>query len=120
MDNSGLEMVADLCLAVYCLSHKLFDRVVFYVKRIPWFVSDTTFSDLKWALLYMEKDIPELQTFASKCVGYLDSEQFRVVEEGYFTLPLPYHVMNKEDPKLYSKLSRSQLLIFKGKRKIKI
>ncbi|KAK4037897.1 damage-control phosphatase ARMT1 [Daphnia magna] len=114
MDNSGLEMVADLCLAVYCISHQLFDRVIFYVKKIPWFVSDTTFDDLQWALHYMEKDVPEMQCFASKCLGYLDSQQFQVVEEGYFTLPLPYHVMNKEDPDLYNKLSQSQLLIFKG------
>lgn len=116
MDNSGLEMVADLCLAVYCISHQLFDRVIFYVKKIPWFVSDTTFDDLQWALHYMEKDVPEMQCFASKCLGYLDSQQFQVVEEGYFTLPLPYHVMNKEDPDLYNKLSQSQLLIFKGKK----
>jgi hypothetical protein len=114
MDNSGLEMVADLCLAVYCISHKLFDRVNFYVKKIPWFVSDTTSNDLKWALQYMENDCTELQHFAEKCRAYLHSNQFQVLEESYFTLPLPYHVMQEEDPKLYKKLCRSQLIIFKG------
>jgi hypothetical protein len=114
MDNSGLEMVADLCLAVYCISHKLFDRVNFYVKKIPWFVSDTTCNDLKWALQYMENDCTELQHFAEKCRAYLHSNQFQVLEESYFTLPLPYHVMQEEDPKLYKKLCRSQLIIFKG------
>lgn len=114
MDNSGLEMVADLSLAVYCISHKLFDRVNFYVKKIPWFVSDTTFNDLKWALRYMKNDCTELQQFAEKCLAYLDSNQFQVIEESYFTLPLPYHVMNEEDPQLYKKLCQSQLLIFKG------
>ena len=33
MDNCGLELIADLCLATFCLSHNLFKHVVFHVKR---------------------------------------------------------------------------------------
>ncbi len=33
MDNCGLELIADLCLATFCLSHNFFKTVVFHVKR---------------------------------------------------------------------------------------
>lgn len=115
MDNSGLELVADLCLAVFCLAHRFFSRVIFYVKKMPWFVSDVTINDFHLTLQRMEQDGPsELQHLAKQCLDHLSSGEFKVVEESYWTCPLPYHVMAEEDPALFKKLSSSQLLIFKG------
>lgn len=114
MDNAGLEVVTDLCLAVYCISQKLFDQINFHVKKIPWFVSDTTFHDLHWILLQMRNGSADLQRLAESCLGYLNSKQFQIVEEGYWTLPLPFHVMPVQDPKLYERLTESKLIIFKG------
>lgn len=118
MDNCGLEMITDLCFAIYCISQKLFNRVYFYIKKIPWFVSDVTFKDFHWVLQQMKNnektgstDLPQL---AEKCLSYLSSGQFQIIEESFWTLPLPYYVMKDEDPKLYENLSHSQLIIFKG------
>lgn len=120
MDNSGLEMFADLCFAIYCLSHKLFDTVKLYVKKIPWFVSDVTPIDIEWAIQQMKSfrdcsgDNSKLKMFAEKCLVYLDSDQLQILAEGFWTLPLPYHVMPEKDPKLFHTLGQSQLIIFKG------
>lgn len=116
MDNSGLEMIADLCLAVLCLSVKLFDRILLYVKRIPWFVSDVTSKDIQWALEEMRNchDSPDLKRLAEMCQTFIHNNQFQVIEENFWTYPLPYNVMQIQEPKLYKKLSRSHLLVFKG------
>lgn len=117
LDNTGLEFVADLCFAVFCLSRQLFTKVNFHVKKIPWFVSDVTAQDFKWTLDQMrtnDSNDAVLKRIAEKCQDYLDNGQFEIVEEVFWTSPLPYHVMSKEVPELYHKLSQSKLLVFKG------
>ncbi len=115
MDNCGLELVADLCLAVFLVTHRFFKRVSFYVKKMPWFVSDVTSLDFHSTLQLMKRESPgELQQLAERCTSYLSSGEFQLIEESYWTTPLPYSVMEKEDPLLFQKLSSSQLLIFKG------
>lgn len=116
LDNGALEFVSDLCFATFCTMHKIFTHVRFYVKRIPWFVSDVTAKDFRWTLkqLNNEDSSPILQQLSSKWLHFLDTHQWEVVEEAFWTLPLPYHVMQKEDGALYDSLSQSQLIIFKG------
>lgn len=116
LDNAGLELVADLCFAAYCLSLKLFDRVFLYVKKIPWYVSDVTLRDLNWTLQQMrnEDSCPEFQEVAEMCFAYIQSTQLVIIEESFWTNPLPYHQMQTEDPRLYERLGRNTLLVFKG------
>ena len=115
MDNCGLEMVAELCLAVFLLAHCYFRRVVFYVKKMPWFVSDVVAKDFHSTLERMRQpDSSGLQDLAERCLHHLSSGQFQVVEESYWTGPLPYHVMADQDPALFKQLSSNRLLIFKG------
>ena len=115
MDNCGLELVADLSLAVFLLRHRIFKRVIFYVKKMPWFVSDVTTSDFHSTLQLMKRDgSSDLQQLSDRCTDHLSSGEFQLVEESYWTSPLPYHVMQKDDPALFRKLSASHLLIFKG------
>ena len=112
LDNGALELASDLCFAVFCTEHNIFSKVVFYVKRIPWFVSDVTFEDFKWTLEHLKGD--HAQQLSEKCLEYLNSKRWEVVIEDFWTLPLPYSVMKKEDEKLYEKLIQNDLLIFKG------
>lgn len=116
MDNCGLELVADLCLAIFCISHNLFNRVVFHVKKFPWFVSDVTSSDFHWTINQMksEESNSALRDIAVKSQVYLDSNQFALAEENYWTTPLPFCKMNEADESLYKQLSQSKLIIFKG------
>jgi len=116
LDNGALELISDLCLATFCSTHNIFSHVRFYVKRIPWFVSDVTAKDFRWTLEHLNgsDSSPVLQQLSAKWLHFLDTRQWEVVEEEFWTLPLPYSAMKKEDKALYEKLSHSQLIIFKG------
>lgn len=50
LDNAGLELFGDLCLADLLLECGFANTVNLHVKAMPWFVSDTTPSDLQWTL----------------------------------------------------------------------
>ena len=116
LDNGGLEVISDLCFATFCMKHNLFNRVRFYVKRIPWFVSDVTYKDFMWTLEQIKNDHsnPVFQHLSDQWFHYLDTNQWEVVEESFWTLSVPYNRMKKEHPELYDQLSKSQLLMFKG------
>ncbi|GFR41894.1 hypothetical protein Agub_g2681, partial [Astrephomene gubernaculifera] len=47
LDNSGLELFSDLCLADLLLEAGVVDQVILHGKPIPWFVSDTLEGDLR-------------------------------------------------------------------------
>ena len=53
LDNVGLELVTDLCLAEWLLNAGLADCVHFHCKQLPWFVSDALKSDFNWTLQQM-------------------------------------------------------------------
>jgi hypothetical protein len=50
LDNAGLEIFVDLCLADFFISKGLSSKVILHGKAIPWFVSDCTIYDLEWVL----------------------------------------------------------------------
>jgi hypothetical protein len=50
LDNSGLELFTDLCLAEYLLSSGLAGKVTLHGKVAPYFVSDTLEGDLEHLL----------------------------------------------------------------------
>lgn len=55
LDNAGYEFMTDLCLAAFITHFKLADKVRFYVKRIPWFISDVTTPDFHWTIEEIKK-----------------------------------------------------------------
>lgn len=59
MDNSGFELITDLCLADYLVSSGkgFFGKVRFRVKDCPWFVSDTMEHDIRWTLDELAKGL---------------------------------------------------------------
>ena len=90
--------------------------MLIFLLGFPWFVSDVTVRDFHWTLEIMKNDPDNgaLRDLAEKCLFYLNTQQFAVEENFYYCTPLPYHIIEKEDPNLYRKLTRSKLLIFKG------
>jgi len=73
LDNAGFELFTDLCLADVLLDKV--ERIDFYVKAIPWFVSDALDADVHWLLntLTDNKKFPVLKSLASRWQDYLTS-----------------------------------------------
>ncbi|CAK9826417.1 Damage-control phosphatase ARMT1 [Anthophora retusa] len=115
LDNAGYELFTDLCLAVFLIASKVVGKVRFYVKRYPWYVSDTTINDFYWTLEYMKnspnKDLQELATLS---YDHLKNNIWTIENEQYWTGPYDFAEMKAQDPVLYAKLSEAKLAIFKG------
>lgn len=115
LDNAGFELFTDLCFAEFLLDKKLCDVVHFHVKNIPWFVSDTSKADFLWTIEQcIKSQETELQQIGKRWKLRLEEKTFVIVENLYWTLPNDYAAMKQTGSDLYSNLSKSQLIIFKG------
>ncbi|XP_013118238.1 damage-control phosphatase ARMT1 [Stomoxys calcitrans] len=118
-DNAGFELFTDLLLAQYLIENKLADEVRFHVKAMPWFVSDTTYNDIKYTLKYLEDHKSEvLNKFGRQCSKNFNENRFKLcppLEKEYFwTTPFEFYRMQEVSPSLYAQLCSSSLIIFKG------
>lgn len=115
LDNAGFELFGDLCLAEFLIKMDLCSNVHLHAKIIPWFVSDTTAQDFWWTLEILRasnnKSMSELGT---RWHQRLKEGSFVLSEEDFWTLPHDYNEMNSLDSHLFSDLSQSTLIIFKG------
>lgn len=50
LDNAGFELVTDLCLLTILTEAGLTTSLTIHPKTRPWFVSDTTRTDLSWTI----------------------------------------------------------------------
>nr|VCV25295.1 protein-glutamate O-methyltransferase [Gerris buenoi] len=115
LDNSGLELLSDLCLADFLVTRCGVDRVRLRVKRIPWFVSDVTTIDLEHTLkVFSESQSQQCRTLGTRWREYIDKGIWTVTGDVYWTLGLSYDEMQEADPGLYSELEKAALIIFKG------
>lgn len=115
LDNAGLEFFGDLCFAEFLITSKFTDKIVFHVKAIPWFISDTTIQDFMWTLEMLNgnesKDLIDLGRLWFKRI---EDGSFKVEVHDFWTLPYPYCDMQSVAPDLYANLKESDLIIFKG------
>uniref|UniRef100_T1JPB2 Sugar phosphate phosphatase n=1 Tax=Strigamia maritima TaxID=126957 RepID=T1JPB2_STRMM len=115
LDNSGFELFCDFCLAHFLCAAKLVNRVHFYVKCMPWFVSDTTAADFEWLLNTLDgMNDPVLNDLGGTWKKYVNDGIWSVQKDLFWTLPYDYSEMKKYDSNLYERLSHADLLIFKG------
>lgn len=115
LDNAGYELFTDFCLADFLTTKKFATKIRFYVKELPWFISDTTTIDLKWTLeQLLMNDNEILRMMSERWKNYFDNNTWTIEEHDYWTLPFDYTTMKINDRKLYDKLSESILIIFKG------
>nr|XP_047131780.1 damage-control phosphatase ARMT1-like isoform X1 [Hydra vulgaris] len=115
LDNAGFELFSDLCLADFLLTFKFCTEVHFHVKCIPWFVSDTTAKDFFWTIEQCVNSTDKnVSNLGKKWVGYLDDNLLVIIEEKFWTSAYDYSMLEQEAPSLYSKLSKSKLIMFKG------
>lgn len=120
LDNSGFELFTDLCMVEFLHSSGLLPAdkcsVRWYVKTIPWFVSDALKYDFEWTIDYLIQcsQSPSLQSLGKKWKQYLSSGTWSIVEDSFWTLPYDFSSMSNVSPNLYSQLAQADLLIFKG------
>lgn len=79
LDNTGFELFTDLCLASFIIADGLAERVRFYVKRMPWLVSDVNRHDLFWMVDYMRNSSDDdLKMFGDICDGHLKNNDWTI------------------------------------------
>ncbi|XP_012260947.2 damage-control phosphatase ARMT1-like isoform X2 [Athalia rosae] len=115
LDNAGYELFTDLCLAAFLVAHKLAHKVRFYVKSIPWYVSDVTTEDFHWIIERMlGSSNSELAHLGKVIKGHLETNVWSIEDEPFWTQPFVFSEMRQKNPTLYAKLSEASLIIFKG------
>ncbi|GIL63632.1 hypothetical protein Vafri_17671 [Volvox africanus] len=125
LDNSGLELFADLCLADLLMSAGVADHVVLHGKPIPWFVSDTLSSDLEALLESCAAAEPPsgqvsvaawdpVRRAAARWRAHLAAGRWRWEAHPFWCTPAPFCWMAATAPDLYYSLKKSSLVIFKG------
>ncbi|KAI4469536.1 hypothetical protein MML48_1g21564 [Holotrichia oblita] len=115
LDNCGFELFTDMCLADFIIKNKYAEHVRFYVKSIPWYISDTTAKDFHWTLHQLKicKN-SVLKKLGDRWNNYIRIKTWTVEEDNFWTLPVTYKDMAQWDIALYRKLSAAKLIIFKG------
>ncbi|KAJ7777584.1 DUF89 domain-containing protein, partial [Mycena maculata] len=141
LDNAGFELFTDFVFADFLVTYTPHvATAVFHPKLIPWFVSDVTpgdFSETISCLLdptflpppagmnydhlqnmirrwkrYVDEGIFALSVSAATPLGGGPDENAELAE--FWTSPAPYWDMRMHAPKLWSFLTQSNLVIFKG------
>lgn len=110
-DNYGFELITDLVFGEFLLATKLASQVQYHVKKLPWFVSDTTIPDFHRALDLVNDHVSK---FGDKWRKYLDNGKFALNTDPFWSLPYDFDWMERKAPGLYEKLKMSSLLILKG------
>ncbi|CAG9855611.1 unnamed protein product [Phyllotreta striolata] len=114
-DNAGYEVFTDLCLADYMLTHKMARTIRFYVKAMPWFISDVMKHDVFWMLDQMKLNPKEsMRKLGHRWTDYIDKKKWVIYVYDFWTLPFDFSYMAKVDPDLYRKLAQAKAVFFKG------
>ena len=116
MDNCGFELFTDLCLADFLINSGVVKKVRLRIKNQPWFVSDTTPSDLTWTLNQLMSCGQDsvLTKLANRWQEYINANVWTTHSDQFWTYPHSYHEMSETDPELFKDLSTDSLVIFKG------
>ena len=115
LDNAGYEIFADVAFADWLLSVKLADQIHFHCKKLPWFVSDALIKDLNWTIEQLcSSSDTVLSNLGQKWKSRIKDGSFVVSDHPFWTTSYEYAAMKTVAPDLYSLLSESFLIIFKG------
>ncbi|KAJ3332356.1 hypothetical protein HDU91_003118, partial [Kappamyces sp. JEL0680] len=112
LDNAGLELYSDLCLA-YALSHHFGITVVLECKSYPWFVSDATPADFAILFSEMARHSKELGDQAALWKQCIEGGDWVIRHHAFFTTPHPYWRLPLEQS-LFDELCASDFVVFKG------
>ena len=79
LDNSGYELITDLCLASFLVAHGLAHKIRFYVKQIPWLISDVNLHDFHWTVDHLRNaSDPSLKALGNICAEHLKNNVWTI------------------------------------------
>lgn len=112
VDNAGLELVSDLCLADYLLDTNAAKIVYLHLKPYPTFVSDATIKDVHSTLKILATDENrEVRRLSFRLQDYINSNRLCLVDDLFWTSPLVFWEMPES---LQQDLGQSSLIFVKG------
>ena len=115
LDNVGLELVSDLCLAEWLLTAGMADCIHLHFKQLPWFVSDALKTDLNWTLQQMlASEDSSLSQLGALWQQRITDGSFVPKDHYFWTTSFEYAAMKSVAPDLYYDLSLAFLVFFKG------
>jgi uncharacterized protein with ATP-grasp and redox domains len=112
LDNFGPELVHDIGLADFLLSHELSSKVRFHAKPRPHFVSDAMIKDIHVTIDYLA-EFPDksAQDLAKRIRNHIYEGRLEIKDDYFWTSPLPFWKMPDY---IREEVSESSLVISKG------
>jgi uncharacterized protein with ATP-grasp and redox domains len=112
LDNAGFELVADLHLAAYLLTHDLADHVRLLAKVHPIFVSDALKKDVLQTVAFLAADDDvNVATIGRRLADFIEAGRLSLHDDWFWNSPLPGWEMADA---LRQDLAGADLLISKG------
>ena len=112
VDNVGLELVSDLCLADFLLASQAAGTVHLHLKPYPTFVSDATIKDVHTTLDVLAADSDgEVRSLALRLQHYIAADRLYLRDNLFWTSPLACWEMPEP---LWQDLAQSSLIFIKG------
>ncbi|MEJ2709294.1 MAG: damage-control phosphatase ARMT1 family protein [Anaerolineales bacterium] len=112
LDNVGLELIYDLCLADYLLRENIAGSVHFHLKFHPTYISDATIPDVHETIDDLSQDEHEqVRALAARLKASLKAGRFLLNTDLYWTSPLAGWQM---PDRLRRELGKADLIISKG------
>ncbi|MCJ8279116.1 MAG: damage-control phosphatase ARMT1 family protein [Rivularia sp. ALOHA_DT_140] len=111
-DNSGFELVCDLCLLDFLLSSDLVNQVKLHLKPHPTFVSDAMIKDVHHTVEFLSNvENSQVKSLSNRLQDYIASGRLILSEDYFWTSPLPFWEIPES---LKSELSNASLIVVKG------
>jgi hypothetical protein len=112
LDNSGSELIADLCLVDALLRHSQELKVVLHCKKVPYFVSDAVIEDVAATIRSMEQSgRRELRRPGRELSRRMQRGSLVLAEHHFWNGPLHFPELPAD---LRRQLGRSDLVVLKG------
>jgi hypothetical protein len=111
-DNAGIELGFDFLLAHFLLKNGLTDKITFYLKPYPFFVSDATEDDfLAEVLAFSEASDPDLKLLAEELKNELANKTIILSNDRFWASPHHFFEMPSS---LCEELSGFDVVMLKG------
>ncbi|KAH6584257.1 hypothetical protein BASA61_007568 [Batrachochytrium salamandrivorans] len=118
LDNAGIELFSDLCLADH-LTLSTECCIVFETKQYGWFVSDATIADFHYTLNECERhgqinECHALVQAVSRWRSWLESGRWKLREDPFWMTPFSFWRIPEKAPTLLKSLVAAKFIFFKG------